>query len=247
VDRHLNTDPARYAEEGYFVARGMVPEEDLPGLREDALTCIAETKAKPAYMELKTRHYRDFAAGLHLKRSSVAELLQGPPFRELNALVLGPNVDLRFTSTMTKTRERASALDWHQDAAYGLDPEHVQFSWWIALTDATRENGGLRILPGSHKAGLVNHIPSRLIPSDKEIETVDEAGALDVELAAGDAIALSPFVFHASWPNVSGALRIGLIAGFMLPKTEYLEFEKKASYAYARGGEPRWERIAPES
>jgi ectoine hydroxylase-related dioxygenase (phytanoyl-CoA dioxygenase family) len=148
---------------------------------------------------------------------------------------------------MTKTREMSSALDWHQDAGYSRDPEHLCFSWWIALTDATRENGGLRILPGTHKPGLAKHIPSRRFPPDKEIETVDEAGALDVDLAAGDAIALDPFVFHASWPNVSGALRIGLLAGFMLPKPEYLDFEKKAGFAYARGGEPRWERLFPDA
>lgn len=241
----MNTDPTRYAEEGYFIVRGLVPAGALPQLREDALSCIAETKASAGYARSSTRMYRDFSSELHMKRPSVAELLQSRPFREWNARILGPDIDLRFTSTMTKTREKASAMDWHQDSGYDRDPEHPKFSWWIALTDATRANGGLRIIPGTHKGGLVKHIPSRLFPPDKEIEVVDETLARDVDLAAGDAIALDPFLFHASWPNLSGDLRMGLIAGFMLPKTEYLEFERKAAYAYARGGEPRWERVAP--
>lgn len=157
----------------------------------------------------------------------MAVLLQSGTFRIWNARLLGPDIDLRFTSTMTKTAEKPCALDWHQDAAYDSDPEQTQFSWWIALTDAMRANGGLRILPGTHKSGLAKHIPSRRFPPDKEIGLVDETRAMDVDLAAGDAIALDPFLFHASWPNASGALRMGLIAGFV----------------YARGGGPRWDRL----
>lgn len=247
MDPRLNTDPSRYSDEGYFVVRGMVPRSGLPGLRADVHASIAEAKAHPGYPNAPRRHYRDSAADLHLNRPSVAGLLRSPPFRELNARILGPDVDLRFTTTITKTAERACAMDWHQDAGYARDPGHEMFSWWIALTDATRENGGLRILPGSHKGGLAKHVPSRRFPPDKEIETVDETGALSVDLAAGDAIALSPLVFHASWPNASGAWRMGLLAGFMRPKTGYLDFEKHAGFAYARGGQPRWERLAPDS
>ena len=47
----------------------------------------------------------------------------------------------------------------------------------------------------------------------------------------------------ASWPNESGALRIGLLAGFMRPKEAYLPHERQGSYAHLRGGEPRWEPV----
>lgn len=157
----LNTDPGRYGEEGYCVLRGVVPGPALPRLREDILACIAEAKAKPAYANLETRHYRDFAAGLHLKKESVVESLRIPALRGLAGGLLGPDVDLRFTSTMTKTRERPSALDWHQDAVYDPEPDHPKFLIWMAVTDALPENGGGRILPGTHRNGLAKHILSR--------------------------------------------------------------------------------------
>jgi hypothetical protein len=241
MDPRLNTDPGRFAEEGYCVVPRAVPGPDLPRLREDILACIAEAKAKPAYANLETRHYRDFAAGLHLKKESVRDLLRTPPFLGLAGQLLGPDVDMRFTSTMTKTRERPSALDWHQDAVYDADPDHPKFLVWIAITDALPENGGLRILPGTHRNGLAKHVLSRRFPPDKEIENVDEGMSVDAALRAGDAIAFHPFVQHASWPNVSGALRIGLIAGFMRPKAEYSGTEKRVGFAYLRGGEACWE------
>jgi hypothetical protein len=145
MESRMNTDPSRYAEEGYFVVRSMVPAAGLPGLREEVLASIEENKASEAYTRPLNQRYLDFAAGLHLKRPAVADLLRSPHFRELNARVLGPDVDLRFTSTVTKHREKSSPVEWHQDSGYDMDPEHLKFSWWIALTDATRENGsGIR-------------------------------------------------------------------------------------------------------
>ena len=49
---------------------------------------------------------------------------------------------------------------WHQDAAYfrGSDPS-LMFGVWIALDPATTENGCMELIPGSHRAGPVPHIP----------------------------------------------------------------------------------------
>ena len=43
---------------------------------------------------------------------------------------------------------------WHQDAAYfrGSDP-NLMFGVWIALDPATRENGCMEVIPGSHLRG----------------------------------------------------------------------------------------------
>jgi phytanoyl-CoA hydroxylase len=235
-----------YRESGYAVIKGLAAEAALPALKRDVLDAIEETKASPNYSSLKTREYRDFAAALHLKKDSVVGLLTSNPIAEIVEALLGPNADLRFTSSMTKTKEKNCALDWHQDAGYDKDPDHPKFSFWIALTDSRKDNGCLRIIPGSHKAGLAKHILSKSFPPDLEIETVDESKSIDLEMRAGDAVVLSPFVHHSSWPNLSGDIRVALLAGFMQPKEEYLGFELKASFTYLRKSVMHWEKIIGE-
>lgn len=239
----INTDVDRYEETGHCLIRGNADALLLDTIRRDLLRSIAAFKAHPSYLTSKTRFYRDFALGMHMSSEAVAGFIQGPPFEEFTAKVLGEDVDLLFTSTMTKTAEMSSALDWHQDSAYDKVPGHAKFSFWVAVTDSKRDNGCLRIIPGSHRQGLAKHILSRNFPPDLEIETVDEALAEDVEMEPGDILALDPHVFHSSWPNPSGRLRMALIAGFMKPKQEYQEFEKKGGYRYLRGGQRRWSKV----
>src|SRR5687768_2479969 len=160
-----------------------------------------------------------------MKSDRVAAFLRAEPFLSLIRDLVGEDADLCFTSSMTKTAEKNAHLDWHQDTAYDRFPEHHKLSFWIALTDSRRDNGCLRIISGSHRQGLVPHIPSRTLEHDKEIETVDESRAEDVEMEPGQMLLIDRHLFHASWRNESGRLRMGLIAGFMRPKDEYQEFE----------------------
>src|SRR3989442_3213988 len=56
-----------------------------------------------------------------------------------------------------KEPESAAIAAWHQDATYfGLRP-YVHVTAWLALTDATAENGCMEFLPGSHGRGQLPH------------------------------------------------------------------------------------------
>jgi ectoine hydroxylase-related dioxygenase (phytanoyl-CoA dioxygenase family) len=238
-----NEDVGKYGEFGYCLVRGIVPQGDLEELRKDILEAISEFKKNPVYPKIKATEYRDYAPGLHLHKPSVVALLRSAPMADLVRTLIGPDADLRFTTTMTKTAERSESFDWHQDDAYGADPEHPKLTCWFAISDSMKADGCLRIIEKSHHQGLVKHVDSRLHFPDKEIEVVNEADAMDVEMHQGDMIMMSPLLFHSSWPNTSGNTRIALLAGFMKPKMDYLEFERKASYRYLRGSETRWERV----
>jgi ectoine hydroxylase-related dioxygenase (phytanoyl-CoA dioxygenase family) len=170
--------------------------------------------------------------------------LQGEPFRALVAAVLGPEADLRFTTSLTKTAELPAHMDWHQDDGYARDPEHDKFSFWIAVTASRLEDGCLRIIQGSQNRGLLPHVQSPGYPREKTAEGVDESLAEDVEMEPGDILMLHRHVLHASWPNRSGRPRMAMLAGFMPPKREYLDFEKLGAFRYFRGGFPVWERIS---
>ena len=49
---------------------------------------------------------------------------------------------------------------WHQDDGYTPVAPSPYLTLWLALNDATEDNGCIWVLPGSHKCGLVEHKPS---------------------------------------------------------------------------------------
>lgn len=239
----MNENISKYEELGYCLFRSIIDKENLEKLEQDVLDAIREYKKTPLYAKSKTAEYRDWAPALHFKKESVAEFLKSRIFVDVGRSILGESFDLKHTLTMTKTADRAESFDWHQDSAYGKDPEHKNYTCWIAITDSKKDNGCLRIVPKSHLNGLVKHIPSKLHPPDKEIEVVDETESIDVEMNAGDMIVISSLLFHSSWPNLSGKIRIGLLAGFMNPKKEYFPFELEDSLQYLRDSQLVWKKV----
>lgn len=98
---------------------------------------------------------------------------------------------------------------WHQDAAYfqiELDAKVV--GCWIALDEATIENGCMVIAPGSHLNGPVVHFRRR----DWQIcdTDVDNSGAVAVPLKPGGLLIFQSLLHHGTPPNDSGLRRRAL-------------------------------------
>jgi phytanoyl-CoA hydroxylase len=80
-----------------------------------------------------------------------------------------------------------STLPWHQDGGewWALDRDPLLFVW-MALSDATRANGAVQVVRGSHKLGLLSRRGHTLSEADIA-RVVDGGEVVDVELRAGDA------------------------------------------------------------
>jgi len=96
----------------------------------------------------------------------------------------------------------------------GIQPTDT-VSVWLALDDADKENGCLRIIPGTHKTGLLDHGTSKLggnllsIQQDIAVSSHLETKAVDIELKAGQASFHHGLVIHGSQPNQSDRRRCG--------------------------------------
>ena len=72
--------------------------------------------------------------------------------------VIGPDILVAGTTLFIKEPETKGFISWHQDARYiGLEP-HDWVTGWLAISDVTEENGCMRMIPGSHKAALAEHV-----------------------------------------------------------------------------------------
>jgi ectoine hydroxylase-related dioxygenase (phytanoyl-CoA dioxygenase family) len=83
----------------------------------------------------------------------------------------------------------------------------------VAFTDATVENGAMRMVPGSHDAQLEHRdtfAPNNLLSRGQEIAVeVDEAGGVDILLRAGEMSLHHVRMVHGSPANRSDDRRIG--------------------------------------
>ena len=109
---------------------------------------------------------------------------------------------------------------WHQDEAViheGARGANI-LTVWVAVTDATVENGCLFCVPGSHLSpddprrpdfGLKTHCPGRKFVGDIYIpeELVPESSRRPLEAKAGDAVLLHRRTAHGAGANESGSIR----------------------------------------
>ena len=105
---------------------------------------------------------------------------------------------------------------WHQDVTYwGLEPPEAATAW-LAVDDVDIGNGCMRVIPGSHRQGILTHdkspIAGNLLSINQEIpaDSFDETHAVDLVLKAGQMSIHDGLLIHGSNPNHSRRRRCGL-------------------------------------
>jgi ectoine hydroxylase-related dioxygenase (phytanoyl-CoA dioxygenase family) len=115
-----------------------------------------------------------------------------------------------YHSKLTMKRPRAGGRwDWHQDYGYWynngcLYPDLLSVA--IAVDRATRENGCLQVIRGSHRLGRLDHgrVGGQTGADMERVEQVMKSHErVHVEMAPGDAFFFHCNTLHASEPNLS--------------------------------------------
>ena len=134
--------------------------------------------------------------------------------------LLGPDILIDGNLVFYKPPRDASYASWHQDSVYSGWHLTPSVSAWIALTVSEPANGCMRVIPGSHKLGLLEHDnvqdPNMLNRRGERLRMdVDESQALDVVLKPGEMSLHHTNIVHGSNPNTSDGPRIGFIVRFV--------------------------------
>ena len=133
--------------------------------------------------------------------------------------LLGPNILCHSAAFRNKAPDGRTHVSWHQDTTYEhVDPGKVIA--WYAITEATKENGCLRFIPGSHRWGQLEHAegddPDSMLSHKHFVsETMDDSNAVEMELEAGEAVFFHYGIVHGSLPNYSSDRRIGLFFDYL--------------------------------
>ncbi|XKE45433.1 phytanoyl-CoA dioxygenase family protein [Halomonas organivorans] len=111
---------------------------------------------------------------------------------------------------------------------------------WVPLMDIPRSLGGLRVIPGSHKNGLVSE---SFQDGFGYVEIEDESRFVDVETQCGDVLIFSAFLVHGSGDNTTDTPRWSCHFRYNdLDEPSFVERGYPHPYAYY----PRDEVLTPE-
>ncbi len=139
--------------------------------------------------------------------------------------LLGPNLVMWAMHFWYKEPHSGKRLPWHQDAHYWPIVPKKNVSIWIALSRTFRENGCLRILPGSHRE-LIEHRPlndpTSAFSQGLTADEVDETKAVDLEMQPGEAVLFDEGTFHGSNANTSDIARVALSIRYTTPDVRFL-------------------------
>jgi non-haem Fe2+, alpha-ketoglutarate-dependent halogenase len=148
---------------------------------------------------------------------------------------VGPEIALRSTRLFYKHGGGASFVGWHQDGIVEkLDDGRVP-AVWLALTATTVANGCLRVVPRSHRRGLIPHADR---PDPDNLTTLGATaltpidGEHDIVMQAGEMSLHHPLLLHGSLPNGTPEPRIGFSATYAPAQWAHEDAIR------VRGGEP---------
>lgn len=205
----------QFSEQGYAVFPGALAGAPLELLRAECDAFVAREDARMDALGVDTigishRGKRYFANECQRVAPRLRSVLFGEAMAAICRATLGPNAYFFFDQYVVKGPEGGLPFSWHQDSGYvvgnGGPPDHAPYlTCWCPLDDATEENGTVRLIPGSHRNGILPH--GRQPGSNDLVCASAESEGQLVEAKAGDVVAFSSLTLHATGPNRSARPR----------------------------------------
>ena len=224
---------AQYQRDGYLILGKVLSDQDLKGL-QDRIDAIMLGEADIDYskvlmqLDSATGKYEDAPEqSMGHKGRSLAyrkiqnlehdrtfrEYIEDDLYRELCAKVYGPETPIACFRAMFMNKPA------HQDAWVYLDRQ-PEITVWTALDPATKANGCVQVIPGSHLLGRINKEHHSGFLTDEQVEKYcKEEDSAYVELEAGEAVVFHNWLMHRSDVNRTDNSRRGFSVCYMDART----------------------------
>lgn len=206
---------AQYHENGFVIPDFRFGEETLTAIRAAHGRLIA---AFP--------HFTDYCPAVLPFDKSFVDLARNGAILDMVSQLIGDDVALWNSSFFAKPAKTGSRTPWHQDGRYWAMRPLATCTVWIAVDDATTENGCLRFVPGSHRdrkiqRHQINNGPGLALNQEVPNDEIDAARIFDLVLKAGQISLHDVYLLHGSEPNRSDKPRRGMTLRFMPTTSHY--------------------------
>jgi len=135
-----NNEINQYKEDGFLIPNFTMPEKDLLEIEK-----LHETLVK------KYPKFRNYCPAVLLHEERFLKYCFNNEILNIIEQLIGKNFALWNSSFFAKPAFNGYATPWHQDGQYWPIRPLATCSVWLAIDDATSENGCLKFIKGSHK------------------------------------------------------------------------------------------------
>ncbi len=232
IPQVTNEQVRHFVDQGYLVVEGLVSRSEIAALRADAVAIargayacdgITPAPAGATDQEVIERilcihqpHYVSPVMASFVTHHGIAAVLA----RIIGAHLAHWDGAVKCMQSMLFVKPPfKQGQAWHQDEIYIPTRDRSLCGAWIAMDDANRENGCLRVIPGSHRSGYL--YPQRAHGNPAEHDFAPESHGFDasgetlVEVAAGAVVFFNGYLLHRSLRNRSGTYRRALVNHYM--------------------------------
>jgi phytanoyl-CoA hydroxylase len=152
-----------------------------------------------------------FTAHLVVYSAAAREFTMHPTLVGLVADLVGPDANLYWDQAVYKKPEKPRRFPWHQDNGYTFVEPQQYLTCWVALTDATVDNGCPQVVPGLHRVGTLHH--EYVEPLGYEC-FADPAEVVAAPVKAGGVVVFSSLTPHLTGPNTTRGVRKAYIVQY---------------------------------
>ena len=219
---------ASYHENGYLVVEDVLSAEELQALRDEtARICRGKrglVQGLPDFDPSESDEdiiARTICVHFPHKISDVMlDAVSQPGIVEVLTQLIGPNVKCMQSMLFIKSAGKPGQA-WHQDEAFIPTRDCSLTAAWMALEDATPENGCLWAIPGSHRLRTLwpfrDHDDERYDCAQESFDFpfTDDDGVM-VPAKAGSVVFFNGYLLHRSLPNYAeSGFRRALVNHYM--------------------------------
>lgn len=212
-----NEQLKQYEEQGYIVFEQLFSDEEIDHIRaivdelDEEAEEVLKAKAKSGDF-ISSAGVINFNWNINFRHPDLQKFIADQRFVDLTTAILGSDTKLYWDQSVYKRPEGDRDFPWHQDNGYvPTDPVHY-LTCWLALEDATLENGCIWVQPGTHHKGFVPHIKTDI----GLICYYGDNEGIPVELKKGSMVAFHSLLFHRSTPNRSLNTRKGYVIQYSI-------------------------------
>lgn len=209
-----------YNTNGYLLVKGVFTKAEAAHFRQEAHDIITRLSAhasldatwgaarKTSDDAQKTAIYH--CHNVQFYSAALTRLISDERFTAIAAGILGTeNVQLHHNKLFIKPPEKGSPFPMHQDAPFFPHHNHSMIAGVVHFDDAPLEKGCIRVVPGSHKLGMLEHLPEGGWHLPFSQYPIESSVACPAE--AGDVLFFSYLTIHGSGINVSNEARTTLL------------------------------------
>jgi len=224
-----------YRQDGYVLYHRQLFSPDkltqLQGIFEEHLA----EKGEKLSDELDTPHFRDPRLLDFLLSGEVLDLIEP---------ITGPDIVLWSSHFICKDPYTGRATPWHEDSAlweHRVDSYENIVTVWLALDGSTKDNGCMRVIPGTHHYGFSQYVQADSATNTfgTQIAAVDDQTAVFFELEQGECSLHDSRIVHGAAANSSPYRRCGYTMRYLPASTRIIPEQNQGHKVWLARGRDR--------